>query len=167
MELEVKSLYSITEEHLNLLALIDENEGEITPEIEAMMQINEHDLQVKSQSYAHLIHRLEDEEEAAGKYLERINKYISQRKRLRENIRARLSEALLLYGVEKIETPEVKISFRKSEIVDIQHEDLIPAEYIETKVTQSPSKTKIKEAIKEGLSVPGAALIVKQNIQIK
>ncbi|WP_410174656.1 siphovirus Gp157 family protein [Pseudomonas helleri] len=38
---------------------------------------------------------------------------------------------------------------------------------MEQKITYSVSKTKIKEAIKAGKVVSGAALITKQNLQIK
>jgi len=36
-----------------------------------------------------------------------------------------------------------------------------------TKITESPDKTAIKEAIKAGLKVEGAKIIVNKNIQIK
>ena len=68
---------------------------------------------------------------------------------------------------QKFETPKVKISFRKSTVVGIQNEALLPAEYIEIKVERSPNKTAIRTALKAKMKVPGAILIEKANIQIK
>ena len=71
------------------------------------------------------------------------------------------------FGVEKIETPTLKLSFRKSESVEIIDEKDVPGNFFETKTVSTVSKTKIKEAIKEGQTIPGAQLITKQNLQIK
>lgn len=68
---------------------------------------------------------------------------------------------------EKFETPKVKVSFRKSEAVEILDERLIPIDYMNIKTEESPDKTAIKDALKHNFNVPGAALIVNKNIQIK
>lgn len=68
---------------------------------------------------------------------------------------------------QKFETPKVKVSFRKSTVVGIQNEALIPDEYIKIKIEKSPDKTAIGKALKANAEVPGAILIEKANIQIK
>ena len=49
----------------------------------------------------------------------------------------------------------------------IDNESELPAEYIVTKITTVPDKTKIKNAIKAGQEVAGARLVEKRKIQIK
>jgi hypothetical protein len=43
----------------------------------------------------------------------------------------------------------------------------IPAEFMKTKVSETPNKTLIKESIKEGKEVSGAHLQTNQSISIK
>lgn len=70
-------------------------------------------------------------------------------------------------GIERIDGVQAIISFRASEQTVIDDESEIPDEYINTKITSAPDKTKIKNAIKLGMTVPGAHIENKRNIQIK
>jgi hypothetical protein len=72
-----------------------------------------------------------------------------------------------LYQINRLETPPLKISFRKSESVEIDDESAISFAYLKEKITYTIDKTAIKEAIKKGEVVAGARLQVNQNIQIK
>ena len=78
-----------------------------------------------------------------------------------------VSEVLTQCGIERIEGIHATISFRASEQTIIDDESEIPDEYIATKITTTPDKTKIKNAIKAGQDVPGARIESKRNIQIK
>ena len=77
------------------------------------------------------------------------------------------SEVLQACGIERIDGVQSVISFRRSEQTVIDNESELPAEYIVTKITTVPDKTKIKNAIKAGQEVAGARLVEKRNIQIK
>ena len=68
---------------------------------------------------------------------------------------------------DKLETNIYKISYRKSEAVEIINEQAIPQEFMKEKTTITPDKTAIKEAIKSWKEVPWASIITKQNLQIK
>lgn len=68
---------------------------------------------------------------------------------------------------QKFNTRKVEISFRKSESVNITDEKIIPSEYIRTKIETAPDKTAIKEALKNNIQIPGAALIQNKNISVK
>lgn len=65
-------------------------------------------------------------------------------------------------------TSKVAVTFRKSEAVQIDDESLIPQEFTRSKTVVEPDKTAIKNAIKNTNAViPGASIVVNQNIQIK
>ncbi len=66
---------------------------------------------------------------------------------------------------ETFETPKVKVSFRRSESVEITNADAVPDDYC--KITREVSKAAIKAAIKAGSAVSGAQMVEKYNIQIK
>lgn len=68
---------------------------------------------------------------------------------------------------QKFETSRVDIRYRRSEAVDIIDSAKIPEEYLTVKVTETPNKKLIKDAIKAGQAVTGAVLTERQNIQIK
>lgn len=67
----------------------------------------------------------------------------------------------------KFETPKVKVSYRKSETVNILAEDKLPKEFIKIKTEVSPMKKEIKDYIKKGNKVEGAELVTNINMQIK
>jgi len=60
-----------------------------------------------------------------------------------------------------------KLSYRKSESVEIINEEMIPQEFKKEKITTAPDKVAIKEALKNWQEVPWASIITKQNLQIK
>lgn len=68
---------------------------------------------------------------------------------------------------QKFSTWRCAVSFRKSEMVEITDESLIPLEMKTEKITYTPNKTAIKEAIKAGNLVSGCQLVERQNAQIK
>ena len=90
----------------------------------------------------------------------------------RQNLKITKSESLkswlsaILNGA-KFESSRHFVSWRKSDEVCITDETKIPDEYKTEKTEVSISKTDIKRAIKDGISVAGAELIYKNNIQIK
>lgn len=62
------------------------------------------------------------------------------------------------------ESNKVKISYRKSQSVEIAVGTVLPAEYL--KVSYEPKKDEIKKAIKEGKVIEGCSIIDNNNIQI-
>jgi hypothetical protein len=162
-----KSLYNIRIDHLSLLKEIEENEGELTPELETALALTQDELQDKAISYGFVIKHFDNDIDIIEAEMKRLYSLKEKAERRKELFKQRLSEALQQFGVEKITTPLLKLSFRKSEAVEITDGESIPAEYYDEKIVTTLSKTRIKEAIKEGQIVKGAELVTKQNLQIK
>lgn len=91
-----------------------------------------------------------------------------------DSLKKYLAAHMLKVGMLKAESPRVRLSFRKSEAVEIANE----AEFVEYALAagrddllkyKAPdiNKTAIKAAIKNGETVQGAAIVEKQNLQIK
>ena len=66
----------------------------------------------------------------------------------------------------KFESTKVKVSFRKSEYLDISEDAVIPEEFLKYKEPEV-DKTGLKKALKSGTQFAGVALLERQNIQIK
>ena len=64
------------------------------------------------------------------------------------------------------ESAKVKVSFRKSEAVEILEGAVIPDEYLRFKEPEV-NKAELKAALKSGVQVPGVSIVENQNIQIK
>jgi alanine dehydrogenase len=92
----------------------------------------------------------------AGRMKSKINKA--------ESLKHYLSDIL---GGAKFESARNKITWRASDEVAVFDEKLLSDEYKKTVTEIKISKADIKAAIKSGTVVIGAALIHKNNIQIK
>lgn len=89
------------------------------------------------------------------------------RRKVAENKAQSLGEYLSKYlDGSKFETPKVKISYRKSESLEVSEGAIIPEEWYKP---QEPKldKAELKKAVKDGLEIEGVNLVEKQNIQIK
>lgn len=80
-----------------------------------------------------------------------------------ENLKGYLSYAL---QGQKFETVRAKVTFRKSEAVIVENEELIPSDYWETMETERLDLTAVKKALKAGEDVDGARLEERLNPQI-
>ncbi|MDE5860846.1 MAG: siphovirus Gp157 family protein [Ruminococcus sp.] len=77
-------------------------------------------------------------------------------------LREWLSKAL---DGEKLETPKVRVSYRKSTAVEV--DDRLPKKWCSKKIVYTPDKVAIKTAISNGKKITGAKIVERQNIQIK
>lgn len=64
------------------------------------------------------------------------------------------------------ESTKVKVSFRKSESLEIEEGTIIPDEFLRFKEPEV-NKTDLKNAVKAGLAIAGVQIVEKQNIQIR
>lgn len=94
---------------------------------------------------------------------ERIKMNDNKIERLKNYIIGSLNQRQL----KKFETSKNKLSFRKSESVNVLDESLIDKKFMKEKITYSVDKTSIKKALKNGEVVDGATLEVNENLQIK
>lgn len=104
---------------------------------------------------------------AEVKAIDEEAKNLTNRKRVLNNKVEGLKKYLAdnLEG-HKFETAKVVVSFRKSEQLEINSTEHIPAEYL---ISQEPKidKVALKKSIKQGAVINGVQIITKQNIQIK
>lgn len=88
-----------------------------------------------------------------------------------ESLKKWLAHAL---NGQKMSTPKVAISFRKSESIEIEDEERVITyaqkngrDDLLSYKTPTVNKSAIKAVIKTGKEIPGAVLVEKQNISIK
>ena len=162
---EKLSLYELTTEHRLICDAIEEAGGEITPEIEAMLAINEDNFLTKAEGYAEIIAKyaiLAENAKTRKAQCERVQRVAENAvKRMKE----RIAQAMEEYNLPKVEIGMHKLSFRTSKAVEITDETKIPNCYI--KVATSVDKTKLRADLMAGVVVEGAELKENKSLQIR
>lgn len=158
------TLYNITDEQQRINAMLEETGGELTPELEEALAINEENFMQKSSDYGFAILRYKafvDQIKAEKARLDAIKKTCEN---AIERMEERLVAAMQQMDRPKVETALMKLSLRKSERVVIDNENAVPADCKTVKV--EISKSSLKAHIKAGEEC-GAHLEENQSLQIK
>jgi hypothetical protein len=151
-------LYEITE-------LIKKSEElELTQDDLELLEI---ELKEKSDNIIKYVQNLEGNINIIDTEIKRLQELKKTEKNKIERMKEYIKYSMDKMGLKKIESPIGKISLRKSESVEIEDIEKIPGEFVTIKQTFNPDKTAIKKAIKEGREIPGAKIIIKENINIK
>jgi hypothetical protein len=159
------NLYQITQEAQYLAALLETEE--LTPELEAELLINQDQLQSKGINYAKVIANYQSEADQIDAEIKRLKAMKESRDKKVTWLTESLKKAMLVSGIEKIESPLFKISLRRSEAVEVEIPEALPVDWQVKKVTITADKVAIKKAIKEGYSITGARLVENFNLSIK
>jgi hypothetical protein len=159
----MSTLYEITIEQKNLINEIEQMEGELTPETEQRLIINESQLQQKSIAYLEVIRA----KESFNYLIDGEIKRLQQLKKINNNVIERLNDNLLLavktFGDFTVGTQ--KFGTRKSSQVIVEDVNDLPKEYKTIKVTESADKVALKKAIQAGEEIKGVH--IQENINLK
>ena len=159
------NLYEITREALELASLLETDE--LTPELEAALLINQDQLQAKAGNYAKVITNIQSDSDAIDAEIKRLKAMKDTKDRAVNRLKEALREAMMVSGIDKIESPLFKLSLRRSEAVEVDVVEALPSDFVNRKVVVTADKVSIKEAIKRGENITGARIIENFNLQIK
>lgn len=156
-------LYEIDQQILSILEQVDPETGELTDEqFNQLTELNL-DREAKIDNLASWYKQTTAEAEA----IRNEERTLAERRRVKANQAENIKQYLaFVMAGDKLETPRNRISWRRSQSVDITDETQIPEEFLVPQPAKV-SKSEISQAIKAGREVPGAMLIEKQNIQIR
>lgn len=160
-----KNLYQITQEIQEIAYQLEE--GELTTELENALVISQTELQEKAINYGYAIKSVEDDVTAISDEIKRLQAMKSSKQNAIDRMKEAISTAMRVNGIEKVTSPTLNLSFRKSESVEVDDVKFLIDKYVIEKVTFSPDKTAIKKAIKSGENIKGARIIENYNLQIK
>ena len=164
-------LYELTNDYLALLEAIDNDE---IPEeaIADTLEAIESCIEDKADSIACLPKNLDAECKAIKAEEERLAERRKAKEKSHERIKQYLSDTLQIAGIDKVETARNRITFRKSEVVEIVEDVFIQwaqknRDDLLKYSKPTANKTEIKRVLKDGIKIEGAELRINQNIQIK
>lgn len=161
------TLYGITAELNDILSQLEELGGEITPELEQALAINEEQFVAKAEDYGHAILNLKGMAAAAKAEKERLANLQKFYENAQKRLTDALSNAMQVFGHDKVENATMRLSLRHTTATEVDDLDALPAEFKTTKVEVVADKTAIKKAIQQGEAVPGAHLVENVSLQIK
>jgi hypothetical protein len=162
-------LYEIKDLFVRFVDMVEN--GEIDEDaIADTLESIEGEFEDKADNIACLIKTFDAEAEAIKAEEKNLKERRERKERQAENLKNYISSTMLQLGKAKVETARNVLSFRKSNSLLIEDEDAFMQKYpdhVYEKVTLSIPKKEITVLIKAGEEFDGAALIEKQNLQIK
>lgn len=159
----MKNLFNIDADLFALYNEIENNSGEMTPELEAQLEISEAERMTKGEGYVYVIKQLRSQADMIKSEIKRLQELAKRYENSADKLSDTLLQSVVAHG--QIKTALVTISTRKSKSVSITDEAVIPAEFLRVKT--EPNKTAIKEAIENGMEVDGALIVENYSLNIR
>ena len=147
------------------LADLDLDEQTVADTLDAMAG----DLEEKAQSVAHMVRAFEADAAAVAQWAKDAAARAKAIEARAERLRDYLEHCLEQAGIEKVEGPGIRISWRKSSAVVIDDESQIPLSLMVCPPAPAPRPDKISIAseIKAGRDVPGAHIEARRSLQLR
>jgi hypothetical protein len=162
----MSNLFQITAKARELAFALES--GELTPELENELIINQEELQHKSVNYGYVIKSFESDLSLIDEEIKRLQALKKAKIAAVDRMKETVLYAMNIYGIEKVGSPTLTVSVRNNpEATEIINEEQIPAKFKTEKVSIVIDKTAIKKAIQSGDNVTGAILTRSQSLQIK
>lgn len=118
----------------------------------------------KVENYIKVMKNLEADVEARKSEIKRLTELNKADEKKKDHLKETLSTSMVLTGHERVDTPLFKVSFRKSQAVEVD-ETVLPESY--KVATWKPDKKRLKEDLKNGLEIIGATLVERKNLSIR
>jgi hypothetical protein len=157
------NIYDLTDKLKRVNDLIDEGAENLDDTLESL----ELTFDEKVKGYAAIIRNTEAEEKALKDEIDRLNAKRKVKQNKIEYLKRNLFNALQATNKRKIEAGTFTLSIRKNpHSVSILDESEIPKQYY----IEQPAKldkTKLKDDLKNGLTIAGAELVQNESLSIK
>lgn len=154
---EKKSLYQIAAENLEILSQIWGNGGEITEEIETALVARELELEDKVDRYCGLINTFKKERAHIKERIEELSRISQSLSNQETRLKEMLDQTCVALNMDELSGSEYRVKRVLSPArVVIADETVLPDDFF--KISKSPDKTRIKDALKAGESVEGCSL---------
>src|SRR5688572_385433 len=98
----MKNIFELSQEYAEIEAILIENEGELTEELEQRLEINRENLTAKAEGYYAIIHKNKAEREMIAAQIKRLQGINKAKENAMEQLRERLHEAMRLNGIKKL-----------------------------------------------------------------
>lgn len=155
------TLYELTGQFLDIynLELDDETKLDTLDSIDWQT-----DYENKVENYIKVMKNIDADVEARKNEIKRLTELNKADEKKKDHLKETLSTSMVLTGHERVDTPLFKVSFRKSQAVEVD-ETVLPEAY--KVATWKPDKKRLKEDLKNGFEIIGASLVERKNLSIR
>lgn len=143
--------------------VVDEETGEIL-NADALHAV-EAQAAEKVEATALYLRELDAEAKAAKEEADRMLARVKSMQKRSDYLKAMLLDALHATG--KVKTGRVTVSIRTTQAVEIEEGANLPEAYTTVKTTVNPNKVAIKQALLDGVEVPGCHLEARESVSIR
>ena len=119
----------------------------------------------KIEATALYLRELDAEAKAAKDEADRMIARVKSMQKRSDYIKSMLLDALHVTG--KVKTARVSVSIRTTQAVSVDEGANLPEAYTTVKTTVSPNKIAIKQALLDGVEVPGCSLEARESVSIR
>ena len=119
----------------------------------------------KIEATALYLRELDAEAKAAKDEADRMIARVKSMQKRSDYLKSMLLEALHATG--KVKTARVTVSIRTTQAVEVSEGANLPEAYTTVKTTVSPNKIAIKQALLDGVEVPGCHLEARESVSIR
>lgn len=155
------SLYELTGQYLEIYNMeLDEE-----TKLDTLDSIDwETEYETKVENYIKVMKNIDADVEARKAEIKRLTELNKADEKKKDHLKDALSASMNMTGHERVDTPLFKVSFRKSQAVEVD-EAVLPEAY--KVATWKPDKKRLKEDLKNGLEIIGASLVERKNLSIR
>lgn len=121
----MNNIYNIQQNLLSIFEQIEDNDGELTPELEAALKINQDNFKVKIQDYSKVIQQFETDIKAIKEEKDRLNSLQKSKEATINRLKEILTTAIINFGdtnksgIKYVDWGTGKCSIRKSTVLDV------------------------------------------------
>lgn len=143
-----------------------EAEGQLTPEIEALLTISEKEMSKVVDVYHLRMERMEKVAEFYSAKADQYAKLASSIEKATKYTKQQIKDHMMNVGLTEIAGGEFTFKLaRTASVVDVVDQAKIPQIYIKTNVEESVDKKKIADDLKLGIQIDG--VILKENYSLR
>lgn len=155
-----KTLRELADQNVALIRDIEDAQGELDERLELLIDDISTKLAQKVDRYAGLLGDLEDSLEKTKRLIKELTQQAKNKQHTIDRLEGSVKSAMLIMGVDKLEGDVSSFQMGTAGGVAKLNidEKALPPIYFETVQTRQPYKEAIREAIEQGIDVPGASL---------
>lgn len=173
----METLYQLTEQMSALESLLEDNGGELTPDIEALWQETGESLTRKVDNYNALIIKLKNYSSNLDAEIKRLQGLKKTADNSLKNVKEHIKSVMEQFGIDKLEGAYCKISLASSTSTEVDEETVLAPYLSRIAKLNLPewitadlkvSKTALKDAFKDKDVTPaGVSFVKNKSLRIK
>jgi hypothetical protein len=190
------NIFNLSTEYLQLMSEIEELDGELTPELEERLSINQDNVRMKLKAYRYIKLMLDGDINVIDNEIERLSALKKSKNNTIDRIKETMLNAVLIFGDDgksgnkKMDYPDFKLWTTNRQVLNIEREEEFNnPDYIKIsigdklnwedynkikqldigleKVSTSISRTELLADLKLGVEVEGAEIKIKPSLTVK